>query len=177
MSPQTSALRISDAGIGTECVVCLSNPSGVGTTRLEMFDQRFHLDFSDKASKCDIFIFHRTIFKHLGPGRTRISVDLEESHFRTLVLLLKYKDIALPSAAIYRKAWEGSIHFDELADPGRAGQSLIQAIRKLRSTFEDISGFDIPRAHAITRGSSYTLRGDFSFCVVYAKADDARYTI
>ena len=167
--------------------VILSSKNGVATeTPLEATAQEVQDKFLKEKIKRNIFIFNRSVFKRVRmlegdhEKKNVVPMNLDDNVFRLLILFLRYKDEPLSALALYHVAWKDSAEYDEKAaviDAIMMGR-LKQAVTQLRREFEDVNGFCIPPA--LGRGkrkTEYLLQGHFSFCVIYDRNDEKKYTL
>lgn len=161
-----------------EYVIFLSHSSGVGAVRDEKTEKAIQKDYLNKKEGYDIFIYGRTVYKKIkikSGDRTEqniVSVDLDENVFNLLLIFLIYKDKPIFALPLYHKACEGSReHKSEAISAVQIMDDLKQAVSQLRLSFEDVEGFDIPRARGKRdrRGGTYFLRGKFKFCAIVEK--------
>ena len=153
--------------------VFLSHPSGVRSIEAEATEDELQERYLHQKLTVDIFVYGRTVFgrpaRH-ATEQTDRAVDLDENVFRLLVLFLKYKDLRLPVAALYGRAWgiPAERRFGSL-DAGMMN-NLKRGVSDLRRAFEDVENFRIPPAYGRGRYKTvfYMLRGQFQFCLMLA---------
>jgi uncharacterized protein YjbI with pentapeptide repeats len=160
---------------GLEYAVYVPNPTGIGTERRPEKEKRISTKYLNDSDAYDILVYHMNVKKKVGIDKKEFeSIELDRSLLNLLVLFLKYKDRPLPYLKLYHKAWEGSAHYNYKAnDPLEVMDNLKGAVHQLRTAFNNVDGFHIPKA----RGGTYTCKGKFKFCLILDRHFDETYTL
>jgi len=166
-----------------EYAIFLSRPSGIRTIKKEDTEEGVQAKYMKKKENYDIFVYEQAVYKKVMDGKKAKMISLNPSiSFRgLLILFLKYKDVSLPYVELYHRAFswravsgETNVYHDRDAKlPTDVMNTLKNSVNELKREFDNIKGFDIPRA----KNSTYKCEGNFKFCLILKKATNEHYTM
>jgi len=155
----------------TGFVVWMSKPSGLGSDEEIYSENQLPKRILDRLKLADISIKGQTVTALMFDKRE--DVYLEDPLFRSLVILLRYKDEFVNIRDLYLRAYMRS-HDGGLDTDAMVRKYLKFSISDLRGKLRRVHNFKIPwKKHS----PGYRCTGNFSFCILMARNHENEFKV